>query len=233
MGLNHQKQVNELKMAGKKGRSGKNGKGKTQPKRSDIQRKLDRAEMMKLLRRGWSKTQIAEKLGVHQTMISYDYKLVMKEVIANQTKDALFLRAKALEELAEVKKEAWIGWDKSKELHRKKVIEEYDKGDDSPMSTKTVDTTEGSLPGSHYLNIILNCIAKEAELTGINADKVLQVQQTVINWDKLYETPANAMDDIERKIKEVEALPDPNSPIIEAEYEVVDQSAEGEEEVEH
>ena len=174
-------------MAGVKGRSGVGGGSKKAPKRTPEALKLDRAETVQLLRRGWTKTAIAEKLGVHQTQISYDWKCILKEVMEARDKDLEELIAIKLEEYGEIKREAWAAWEQSKK-DRQRLMNEATTNHFGE-SNKQSETIERGNWSSEYLRTIINCLAAERELQGLNPAKQfegkLTATTTSVNWDKL------------------------------------------------
>lgn len=190
-------------MAGKKGRSGTTNTRAKGPKRTDDQLILDRAETVSLLRRGWTKTAIATKLGVHPTQISYDWKKILKELVAARDTDLEELIAIKLEEYAEIKREAWEAWERSKRERNRRVLESStygpsgggsgDDGDSGGGSggserTREVLTVDDGQWSSEYLKTIVQCLNAERELRGLNPVKDAKPanNNTVnINWDVL------------------------------------------------
>ena len=161
-------------------------------KRGSIKRtpeaiKLDRAETVRLLRRGWTKTAIAEKLGVHPTQISYDWKIIITEINAARDKDLEELIAIKLEEYGEIKRQAWEAWEKSKK-ERTKHTQEVSQGLDGSDRVKDITSREGGNYNGDHLRTILNCLSAERELLGLNPAKKIEGRisgTATIDWDKL------------------------------------------------
>lgn len=190
-------------MAGKKGRSGTTNTRAKGPKRTNDQLILDRAETISLLRRGWTKTAIATKLGVHPTQISYDWKKILKELVAARDTDLEELIAIKLEEYAEIKREAWEAWERSKRERNRRVLEsssssssgggDEDEGTGGPSGgrgserTREILTTDDGQWSSEYLKTIVQCLNAERELRGLNPVKDAKPQNNTvnINWDVL------------------------------------------------
>lgn len=177
----------------------------TGPKRTPEQRELDLARMVKLLRRGLSKTQIAEQLGVSRGQIVYDWKQVLARLQADRDKDAKATVAAKLEEYREVKAEAWAAWERSKEDKERRTAEtvtETSGGGEPPgqSRTKAVKQIEGRLPDHDYLNTVLKCLEAERELEGLDPPKKLRlggedggpIQVTVVEVLKPPEPAPNA-----------------------------------------
>src|ERR1051325_5538044 len=156
--------------------------------RTPEQRDIDRVEVIRLLCRGWTKQQIAEKLKITTQMVLADYTAVMKELVEERTENVDQLRQLKLQEYREVKKEAWEAWERSKGDWQKRVTEESSGNSNTAGDTsfyKTILTTEGHLPSNEYLRTIVACIDSERELLGINPPKNVKVSGHVVNWDVL------------------------------------------------
>jgi hypothetical protein len=161
------------------------GRKKHAPKRTPAQRILDRQEIAKLLRRGWTQQEIGDKLGIHRTMVQHDWKIVVRELVTAQTRDAEHLVAIKLAEIREVKKEAYEAWERSKKDGQKDVVTINEAG-----VKKTSKSKWGRLPEEAYLGIIVSCLEKEIQLTGLNPAKSFvfkgQVTSEVFSWDGLF-----------------------------------------------
>lgn len=203
-------------------------------KRTPQQLELQRAEMLSLIRRGYTQLSIAAKYGLSPQQVSYDYKIVIKQVMADKNKDAEALVAMKLAECEEIKREAWAAWERSKLDAEKLVQKETDvvkcpvcDGAKVGMKGKScrncdgqgeiggpgerTKTTEGRLPGAEYLQTIERCIATECRLLGINAPKKVEmngVAKAVIDWSALIRRP-EGINPVEAKI--IEALPAPHT----------------------
>lgn len=175
----------EADMAGKKGRTGvgTKGTGKTKAHRTPETRLEDMAKMMRLLRRGYSKTEIAEELGVCHTQVSYDLKVVIKQVREDTTEDTKEHIAVKLAEYREIKREAWAAWERSKEDARKATEERYLSGS-GRRSRRRVSSKEGRLAANEYLRTILSCLEAERELMSLNPTRQVGINGTV-SWDIL------------------------------------------------
>lgn len=175
-------------------------------RRSPTQRELDRAELVKMVRRGWTQAAIAQRLGVTPKQVQVDWQIVVKEMRESRDEDALVHIAIKLEEYAEIKREAWEAWEASKEARQKIMLERYGKkpskngkkGDKGGM--KITKTKEGRLPGSEYMRIILDCIKAERELMALDPTKETRITGT-ISWDAFaQEVASDTQDVIENKL---------------------------------
>lgn len=170
-------------------------------KRTKAQRDLDRAEMVRLLRRGWSRLRIAEHMGLSEGTISSEWRIILKQVVKNRDVEVAEKVALLLEEYDEVKREAWEAWEESKKERKKVVVEEFamlskrpgsseeDEDEGNPTgsgfgrkSVRTTTTKEKRLPGNEYLKTILACLDSMAELQGLIPEKRVAVVGSV-DWD--------------------------------------------------
>lgn len=201
---------------------GKGGSEKRGPKRSPGAVVIDRGKITKLVRRGWTQVQIASELGIHQTMVSKEWRFIVKEIQDTQSEDAKAHIALMLEQYAEVRREAWEAWEKSKEDHRRYSEEEYihppkaptkdlsggkKSGDskDAPARTggkKITKVEDGRLPGAQYLSTILECLKAERELRGLNPAKEVKVSGTVDLWEVLMGSPSGILDATRDEVEE-------------------------------
>ncbi len=176
--------------------------------RTPQQKDIDRVEMMRLLVRGWTIEEIATKFQTTKTQIQGDYQDVMKDLVRERTTNAEALRQMKLREYAQVKKEAWEAWERSKEDWNRRIIQQttYDSGNNDQLggstSLKTIDTTEGHLPSNEYLKTVVSCLNAERQLQGIDPPKKLNVSGTIVSWDVLVDAlpTASDRDEIEEAI---------------------------------
>lgn len=175
----------------------KNKKPKIKKIQRDNQDLVNRAEIARLKRRGWSVTQIAEILNLHPTMISREWKIIVKELQRDQHDDTKEYVACKLEEYAEIKKEAWEAWERSKK-EMIKIVEEQalsrpvtnGRGKEKTTTPavmrkiKETMTKEYRLAANEYLNTILRCLEAERELLALDPIKEMRLTAT-LNWDAL------------------------------------------------
>lgn len=179
--------------------------------KSDHKRETVLAEVSKWAVRGFSQRAIATKLEetmgvkVTQPQIGVYLKQVNERYKAEAIEDRRIMVMRKLEELREVRNEAWVAWEKSKEDVEKRVKEtgETEKGGFSKDRLEVI----GRLPGGEYLQVVLNCIKAERELLGLDeAMKVnMSVVTTAIPWDELV-GHRNEIDLVEAEIQKVEQL---------------------------
>lgn len=144
------------------------------PKRTTAQREQDLAELLRLLRRGWTQRQAAERLGVAPSQIAYDWKVLLKRLQVEQMGDTEALRNQKVEQLLEVRREAWEAWERSKQDRERRTAETITEteGGGQPAGqtrTKAVKQVEGRLPEDAYLRTVIMTIQEEAKLDGCAA----------------------------------------------------------------
>jgi hypothetical protein len=187
--------------------------GKRGPKRHPKARELDKPTIVSLMRRGWTQQMIGEHLGLDQSTISYEWRKIRAQMAAQLEGDTKEIIGATLEELAEVKRESWYGWDRSKRRGKKKTVEVSSSGNSEREKEST--TVEARTGDPRFLQAILNCIQSERELRGIDAPKKQDARVLTLNWDELVkQLPAEVVDDIEARIAAVSApteLPAPPS----------------------
>lgn len=202
------------------------------PQRSLAERLADRVVIMKMLRRGATKQEICRKLGLNWGRVHHDWKVLLKDLSEQRAKDIEYHRAALLEQLAEIKKEAWDAWESSKQdAVRETTTTPFDLFDPSPEPTKKVKKTglaaalpemppkegtrtvvrAGQTGDSKYLTLIKSCVESEIELQGLKIApaNTINLQNNVnniaVDWTGLLNGLAeisNGQDPIERQISE-------------------------------
>lgn len=166
-----------------------------------------------LHRKGYSAWEISCRIGITPQGVAKHLKAI-KEMYRRATlEQRQALVNEKLDQYADIRKEAWEAWEKSKEDAVRETVEEIET--ELGGRTRTVVTREGRLPGNEYLRTIHHALEAERDLQGIDAPKKVNVDQT-INWDvfadpsKVLETPV--VDEVELEILAIEN----NSPLSES-----------------
>jgi len=147
------------------------------PKRTPTEREEALAEVAKWDRRGYSVRAIAAKMGVSHVQVVYDLKIVKQRYRDTVLEERAALVAQKIEQLREVRQEAWNAWEASKENCERQVKEKISESLDAHgnptaetlQRMKAVITTEGRLPSNEYLTTILRTFEEEADLQGLYA----------------------------------------------------------------
>jgi transposase-like protein len=168
--------------------------GDRRNKRTPEQRKLDRILMVRLLRRGYSKSSIAQKLGVCRTQIEYDWKKVLQQLAKDYDSNPEHLLAKQLAELEELKLEArkafeWYKGVASKEA-AKHLFDMLQAAQESGMKLdlppELVIKLKSKEPNPALLQVIEKCLKAERDLAGLEAPKRAKLQVSHgISYDEI------------------------------------------------
>lgn len=144
-------------------------------KRTIAKRQLDRLEILQMVRRGFSLTRIAEKLGVSYERAQLDFKIIIRELREQRSEEIKDRIALIQEEYSEVKQEAWEAWERSKE-NRLKVVTETSSSV-KPPNADDVDSNGAGVNGVGAEATVANG-AEERTLSGtIRGSKKYQQRQ--------------------------------------------------------
>lgn len=193
--------------------------------RTNEQRELDKAKIPSMLRRGLTPQMIAEELGISYAMVKRDWKVVLTELREQRDEDTEALVQAKLQEYAEVKREAWEAWERSKlgTIEEEEKESSSNRGGTRRSHIRKKITSAGD---STFLTIIQNCVKEERELLSLNPTKKLEVKGNMM-WDVFSQAipEGEVPDEIENSIRvALEAsgvikaphgqLPNQNSPTI-------------------
>jgi len=159
-------------------------------KLTKTQRSQVRALIAKMDRRGFGQFDIKDALlregfDLSQPMISVYLKKIREDYKRQEVEDrAAKVRAK-LEEYRDIRREAWLAYDRSqkdtfKEQSEYAVVE--DEGlECSEQRIKRIVTIEGRLPENTYLTTIMNTLKAERELLGLDEtkDRTITLEQAL------------------------------------------------------
>lgn len=199
--------------------------------KSHVLREQVLAEIAKFDRRGYTQRQIGEvlketfNLELAQTTISSYLKTIRTSYHKARMAEHADLVAEKLEQYREIRAEAWMAYERSKE-NRDKTVSEYvmlpeDTGiREAPVAgglvgklkalaerrlmkemqkVKEIITREGRLPATSYLDLIMKTLEAERELLGLDEAKKIDVTQVSLPWDQILQ--AAGVDPVEERIK--------------------------------
>ncbi len=146
-------------------------------------KEANRLRMLKLARRGYTKTQIGSILGLSQNIVSREFRAIIGEIIDDYRygQEDMDLVTLKLVEIQEVKIEAWKALQRSKRPAVKTTVKKSvgGMGGDRKETTKEVKHQTGD---PRYMTIILECIKAERAIKGTDAP----TRHTIgIDWDML------------------------------------------------
>jgi len=155
------------------------------PKFSNTQREEVKALVAKLDRRGYSLWQVRDELersnGINITnvQVSVYLKQLRAEYKAARLKERQDEVNTKIEQYREIRREAWLAYDRSMEDSHK-LVEEYGTDSEavgvedyitSEVLLKKIVTKEGRLPDNSYLTTIMRTLEAERELLGLDECK--------------------------------------------------------------
>lgn len=134
--------------------------------KTSSQRMARKEEVRQLLARRYTQEQVAAELGIKQATVSYWAEKIEADAQAAAADKAVEIRA-TLDSLAEVEREAWAAWERSKRPAETTVRE---RGRGARGRIATVKRTRvGQAGDSSYLNVILAAQVQRRALLGLDA----------------------------------------------------------------
>lgn len=185
--------------------------GHTGPKRHPKVREMDKIELVRLLRRGWSMSRIARHFDLAPGSITHDYKQILQEAAQDYRGNVKHLQARKLAELEEIKEEARSAWDAANGRYLEEVICQVLKQVEDSQEAGTGTPTKFNIevkkaPPNDYLVTILKAIGLEIDLQDLMPAKKKQVDKhgitMTVNWDQLATAmPSTVKDEVEERIQ--------------------------------
>lgn len=203
-------------MPGKKGRSGFPA-GQPNPKRTVYQKELDRADMISLMRKGYTKAAIARELKLSHTTVVRDWRATLEEIKEQKELDLHEYLTIKREQLSEIAIRAWEAYEASKSV-KKPVYEEDQKS--GKLTLVMVDTP--CEPNTNHLRVVLEALKEESELVGAYPKKGSSKggggnAGVTINWGMLMAglpPPGEAVpDEVEQEIEQLLQIGRPLQPL--------------------
>lgn len=134
--------------------------------RNASQRAARQEEIRRLLARRYTPSQIAAQLDIAAATVIYWAKKIEADAQAAAADRAVEIRA-TLDSLAEVEREAWAAWERSKQPAQVD-LEESGHNAHGPFN-KDRTTLRHQVGDPTYLNVILSCQAQRRALLGLDA----------------------------------------------------------------
>lgn len=137
--------------------------------------------MAALIRRGWTSSMLSARFGLTFSQVKADCDLLLGRLADDVRECSKELVALKLAEYAELKKESWEAWEKSKLDAVKKTHETSM----SPLGKRIRNGrySEQRVGDPQHLRTILSCLEAERQLLSINPATRVNVEGNVINWD--------------------------------------------------
>ena len=116
---------------------------------------------------------IAQHFGVHSGQICRDLQFIQKQWRESALFNLNEAKARELAKLDEIEREAWDAWRKSqKDAETMEVTGTAQGGKSKPEKVKKI--TKGQAGDSRFLEIVLKCQNRRAEILGLDAPKKLE-----------------------------------------------------------
>ena len=155
---------------------------KTRRRRKKAELARDRRLIGKWYMMGQSQMEIAEKIGVNQSTISDDLKVLHAEWLESALVDLDVRKSQELAKIDTLEQEYWDAWIRSQE-------NEVTLRDETGKENKFTTITKGQVGNSQYLAGVQWCIDKRCKILGIEAASKIEhriVDVTQLTNDELY-----------------------------------------------
>lgn len=116
--------------------------------------------------RGWTQQAISDQLGVPQTTVSLDLKIVRRQWEKSALDDFNAMRSEELQKVERLEREAWAAWERSQKPAQSAVVD----GDAKKGTRKTIKNQHGN---PRFLQVVLSCIASRRDILGLDAPRKL------------------------------------------------------------
>lgn len=170
------------------------------PKRTKVQRELDRQTVAKLALQGWHQVNIAQFLELHQSTVSRDIKAIQQQWKESAIRDFDLDRQEELQRLSMLEKEYWAGWERSQQSKEVSLSERLATGKDeagNPIGrVKLATRTEQKVGDAAFLSGIQKVIDTRCKLLGLYSDSTSGVATNLTG------TGAGLSDEAARAIRE-------------------------------
>lgn len=178
----------------------------TGPKRTLHQIIHDREEIGRLYLRGMTQMEIAGELAKNRTYtldrstIARDIKAVQEDWLRRSVQSMDTRKARELELLDQIEREAWLAWERSKAAKTRRKATTRDnlaaggEGEATRVQAIGERWEEEQTGDPRYLAIMLDCSEKRCAITGVKAPVKLHHQGNLndrINWDALSKEQLN------------------------------------------
>jgi len=135
---------------------------------SEVQREERLAEVARLYLDGMTQVAIGRQIGVHQTQISYDLKIVRARWLESSVRDFDEAKAQELAKIDNIEAKFMAAWERS--THVKQVTSTKRK--EGKDASTEASVTKQEQPGDpRFLDGAMKCIAKRCEIMGFDAPK--------------------------------------------------------------
>lgn len=139
-------------------------------KRTKAQRLADREKIAGLLLKSWTAPMIARELKLSEATVNREKRILVDEWKKAAADDIDAVKAKELQKLDDLEREARAEWERSKLAYQKKVVEDLiGRGGETGRAKKAKIETIEQLGDPRYLTIIQGCMDRRAKILGTDA----------------------------------------------------------------
>lgn len=147
-------------------------------RRSNGQLVRDRRRIADLYLKGWLQVDIADDVGLHQSMVSRDLKAIQKQWINSTLVDFNEVRAREVAKIDQLEREHWMAWERSC-LDAETTTEKgkAKQGQTKPESVEKTIQRKGQVGDPRFLAGIQWCIDRRIKLFGLD-----EPDRLVVDW---------------------------------------------------
>lgn len=180
---------------------------------SRLQYEEQLAKISEMRRKGYTLEETAAANDICYTTVCKRIKTLKRRYARIQMDNHGELVKEKLSQLAEIRKEAWKAWEKSKEDMKRLEVEKVPKSMDEqeadtfsevvPNGFKVIKrkmVKQGRIPANDYLQTILKTLQDERDLLGLDEAKKIQVEN--IDWEAIVEQASGCLQ-IEQEIESI------------------------------
>jgi hypothetical protein len=149
-------------------------------KRSKAQREQDLACVKRLLGQGRTQAEIAAEIGISLQQASRYARAVLQRLRNEQQGDLARVVAVRVAQLKEVQREAWVGWEMSKQDSVRVYCRHFH---DGRIRITTITETRHGDPA--FLRLILRCIEEEAMLLYLFPSQTYRHTRRPPSWSEV------------------------------------------------
>jgi predicted transcriptional regulator len=143
--------------------------------RLKAQKERDRRNVASLYLKGVIQADIADQLGISQSTVSKDLKLIQSEWAVARINDIDERKRIELAKIDNLELTYWDGWKRSQENAEVETTKLKGRDADKPTDLEKTKRVEGQVGDPRFLQGVANCIDKRCELLGLNAPKNVDV----------------------------------------------------------
>jgi hypothetical protein len=140
------------------------------PKRSRVQRELDRSTIAELSLKGWSQPKIAQHLELSQSMINYELQKLRREWRESAAADMALERGRCLKKLDLIEGEAWGAWEESRGKKEVTTAQRLVKAG-TPDGSRLQRREEQQFGNPAFLKTLLDCIKERSAILGLHPEE--------------------------------------------------------------